>query len=954
MKPNSAPPYRPLSQPLHLDRRSALKLFSAGLALSLAGCGRPYEQIVPYVDMPEGLVPGVPQKYATTLALNGYGRGMLVTSIDGRPIKVEGNPRHPASLGATDVFAEAAIMSLYDPNRSKVPVHDDDITTWDIFNGALYRQIGIEKARHGSGLRLVTGRVTSPTLQRQIAALQKTFPQAHWYSYEPVTDDNALAGSELAYGKRLTSLPRLGEAAVVLSLDADPLGPGPAQIANGHAFATRRRRDSNPFMRLYAVEGEWTLTGANADHRVALHPQLVRNFALHIADHLAGKTPSADLPQEAARIARAAAADLKAHKGKALVTVGRRQPPEVHALAHWINAQLSAPVDHIAPVEGPELRGYDGLRALADDIASGEAQTVIIIGANPVYDAPASLGIAEKLAKVRFSVQMGLHDDETGAVCHWHLPLTHPLEAWSDLRAFDGTASVVQPLIRPLYDTRTAHQLIAYLNGEVAPSSYDLVRETWQTDWQHAPHQSNAQGTFDDWWKRVLHDGVIHNTAAAHVSPGTPKRPDLPPAQAPQGMSLVLGPDPSVWDGSFANNPWLQECPHPFTKDVWGNNFHISPNDGKQLQVKDGDLIEVTHDRQTIKGPVRIREQQADGLIVTTLGYGRTRAGSIGNFVGFSASAIRPLHKPWLIDGIKVKATGDHHPIPTVQHQFRLEGKAKDLYPTMTLAELAKGKNPPEHDEHEPTLLPKYDYDTYAWAMVIDTSVCIGCNACVISCQAENNVPVVGPDQILAGRNMHWLRVDRYEPDPGKPPGFQPVPCMQCEKAPCEPVCPVEASVHDGEGLNDQVYNRCIGTRFCQANCPYKVRRFNFFGWADGEEYADLGADIVKAHYNPDVTVRARGVMEKCTYCVQRISRARHKAETEDRPIAEGEIVTACQAACPTNAITFGDKNNRNSRVNKLRDAPNHYDLLGHLGTKPRTTYLAYLRNPNPALETEA
>ncbi len=408
-----------------------------------------------------------------------------------------------------------------------------------------------------------------------------------------------------------------------------------------------------------------------------------------------------------------------------------------------------------------------------------------------------------------------------------------------------------------------------------------------------------------------------------------------------------------MWDGAYANNPWLQECAHPFTKDVWGNTLHISPGDAKRRSLNDGDIVEIKTGSGSVRGPVRIREQQADGLIATTLGFGRERAGAIGNGIGFNVYPLRTLDAPWQIENIDIKPTGENHQIPTLQHQFLLEGEAEDLYPTMTLAELAQGKHPPNHDEHDSSLYPKFKYDTYAWAMVIDTSVCIGCNACLVACQAENNVPVVGPDQIRRGRDMHWLRVDRYDHEAGQP-GFQPVPCMQCEKAPCEPVCPVEASVHDGEGLNDQVYNRCIGTRFCQATCPYKVRRFNFYGWSDGEEYADLGAEVVKAAMNPDVTVRARGVMEKCTYCVQRISRARHAAETDDRKIAEGDVVTACQAACPTRAISFGDQNKTHSSVNKLKEEPHHYALLGHLGTRPRTTYLAHLRNPSPALEPEA
>jgi len=930
-----------------LDRRSALKLLSTGLAFGLTACGRPREEIVPYVDMPERLVPGEPLKFATTLALAGYGRGVLATSVDGRPIKIEGNPRHPASLGSTDVFAEAAIMSLYDPDRSQAPRHKDDIATWDAFAGELHAQIEREKSRQGAGLRIVTRRVTAPTLLRQINGLLTQFPQARWYRYEPVSDDAVLAGATMAYGKSLTPIPRLGDAAVVLALDADPLGPGPQQIANARGFAQRRQKGAKPFSRLYAIEPDWSLTGANADHRLALHPELIRNFALAVAAGLQGQNRSVELPKEAARLARACAKDLAANNGKALIIAGRRQPSELHALCHWMNAQLNAPVDLIAPVDSHPMSDRQALQALADDLEQSKVETLFIIGANPAYDTPGHLALGEKIAKVPFAVHLGLHDDETAARCQWHLPLSDALESWSDLRFYDGTASIVQPLMRPLYDSRSAHQLLAMIAGQLGASDYDLVRQTWQL-------QSGA-ANFETWWKQTLHDGVIANSAAVPVAPGAPNKPDLAPAVARQTMTLVLAPDPSLWDGGFANNAWLQECAHPFTKDVWGNCVHLAPADAKRFGVVDGDILQIAKDGAVLRGPARIRIGQADGVVAISLGYGRQRAGAIGNGIGFDVYRMRTLAYPWRIDNTAIASAGDHVDIPTLQHHFELEGEAKELYPMMSLAELARGKKPPEHDdENEPTLYPKVHYDSYAWAMVIDTSLCIGCNACVVACQAENNVPVVGPDQVLVGRDMHWLRVDRYLPDPSQPPGFQPVPCMHCEKAPCEPVCPVEASVHDGEGLNVQVYNRCIGTRFCQATCPYKVRRFNWFGYADGQQYADLGDEVVKAAYNPDVTVRARGVMEKCTYCVQRISRARRAAEKSHRPIADGEVITACQAACPTRAISFGDKNNKASHVNTLRQEPHHYELLGHLGTRPRTTYLAHIRNPNLALETEA
>jgi molybdopterin-containing oxidoreductase family iron-sulfur binding subunit len=711
-----------MSPSFEIGRRAALKLLASGLTISLAACGKPFEQIVPYVHMPEGLVPGDPMTFATTLPLAGYGRGVLATAIDGRPIKIEGNPRHPASLGATDVFAEAAIMALYDPDRSKAARTKDDIVTWDAFAAAAHAQMDRERARQGAGLRIVSGRITSPTLLRQIGDLLKQYPQARWVRYEAISDDAAIAGATATYGNPLMARARLADAAVVLALDADPLGPGPEQIINAHSFAERRRADAQPFLRLYAVEPDWTLTGANADHRLPLRPDLTRNVALAIAATLRINQTFPALPPEAARFAQAAAADLAANKGRALMLAGPRQPAEVHALVHWINAQLQAPVDLIVPVD-PHPQGHaEALGGFADDLDKGRVDTLIVIGANPAYDTAPSLNIGKNLARVAFSAHLGLHDDETGVQCQWHLPLSHPLECWSDLRAVDGTASIAQPLIRPLYDSRSAHEVIALLAGDVAPAGYELVRNTWTGQ--------TADGSFEDWWRRTLHDGVIANSAAQPVSVNAPALPDLAPAQAVQGLTLLFKPDASVWDGSYANNAWLQECPQPFTKDVWGNIIELAPADAIRLKVSDGDIVRLARDGRTIEGPARVRDGQADGVIAVALGYGRQRAGAIGNGIGFDAYALRGADTPWQLDNVMVTVTGARRAIPTMQDQHRLDGEDKDLYPILSLVELAQGKRPTGHDdEDKPSLYPPVRYDTYAWAMVIDTGACIGCNA---------------------------------------------------------------------------------------------------------------------------------------------------------------------------------------------------------------------------------
>jgi molybdopterin-containing oxidoreductase family iron-sulfur binding subunit len=932
------------------DRRAALKLLASGMALGLASCAKPSEEIVPYVEIPERLVPGEPLQFATALPLSGYSRGVLATSIDGRPIKIEGNPRHPASLGSTDIFAESAVLSLYDPDRSKVVRGPQGITSWESFAATLNAQLHREASRSGAGLRILTGRVTSPTLLRQLTALLQKFPQARWYRYEPIDDDAMREGAKLAFGRVLTPRPRLHDAVVMLGLDADPLGHGPDQIQFARNYASRRQSHlkAAEFLRLYAVESTWSLTGANADHRLALPPALIRQVAMSIASDLGASVPAGNLPANVSAFAKLAAADLVSHPGEAMVLAGPGQPAELHALCHWINDKIKAPIDFVEPVDTVPQGHADALAAFADDCTGGKIETLLIIGANPAYDAPGELGLADAIAKLGFSVHLGHYADETASVCHWHLPLSHPLESWSDLRAPDGTASIVQPLIRPLYDTRTAHEVVAQFAGESSASPYDLVRDTWRG--------AAGGGDFESWWRSALHDGVIAGTAHPIVTPGTPTLPAFtaPEASAPEtseGMTLTLAPDPSIWDGSFGNNAWLQECPKPLTKQVWGNALHVSAADATRLQLSDGDIVRATRNGLSVEGPVLITQGHAEGVISATFGYGR-RSGSIARDIGFNVFSLRPRDGRRVLDNLTLGKTGKTEQLLSTQHQFELEGESRDLLRSLPIADLEHhdGNLWPQYAA-PPSLYPGHQYDGSAWAMVIDNSLCIGCNACVIACQAENNVPVVGPEEIAAGRDMHWLRIDTYRDEPGNEmAGFEPVPCMHCEHAPCEPVCPVAASVHDGEGLNVQVYNRCIGTRFCQSNCPYKVRRFNFFGYADGQEYANLGAESMKAAKNPEVTVRARGVMEKCTYCVQRISRARRTAEKDDRAIREGEVVTACQAACPTRAIRFGDLSAADSQVNALRKLPHHYQLLGHLGTRPRTTYLARLRNKNPAL----
>ena len=934
-----------------LNRRQALGVLASGIASGLAACSKPDQQIIPYVKLPERVVPGEPLKFATTLPLSGIGRGVIVTSIDGRPIKVEGNPRHPASLGATDVFAEAAVLSLYDPDRSRTILNSGAIASREAFRQALQAHLQQVRQRGGEGFRLLTGRVTSPTLLRQIDDVLQLFPKAAWHAYEPVNRDNARDGAMLAYGRPLQIVPRLEKARVLVNLDADPLGPGPDQLRAARGFADRRTPQGEGFSRIYSIEAAPTLTGAKADHRIALHPRLISEAGIAIANSMGAEIRQAELPDHVLRVVKQAAADLSANRGGGLVLAGQALSPESHALVHWINQHLQAPVDLIDRADRTAAgREAATLAELTRDLASGAVDTLVLIGVNPAYDAPADLEFARHSAKASFRLHLGCYVDETAVLSTWHIPQTHILEAWSDLRSRDGTASLVQPLIRPLFQGWTDHEVLALLTRHADASPYDLVRETWRP---------KAQGGFEEWWRQALHDGVIAASAAPPITPGPPKLPNVSAVVTPSAaMTILLRPDPSLWDGSFANNAWLQECPKPLTKQVWGNSLALNPQEAKRFGLSSGDVVTLVADGRQIEAPIAVEPGVADGIASLTLGLGRRNAGAIGNGVGANAFAIRTATHSWTIPEVTITKTGRRDEILTTQNVVRTAADVRELYPLHDLSELGKLQTTSSADAR-PSLLPEQPPQTddgHAWAMVIDASICIGCNACVVACQAENNVAVVGPEEVARGRDMHWLRVDVYDHGSAASPklGFQPVPCMHCEHAPCEPVCPVAASVHDSEGLNVQVYNRCIGTRFCEANCPYKVRRFNFFGYADGEEYANLGLEPYRAQRNPEVTVRARGVMEKCTYCVQRISASRRAAERDERLIGVDEVKTACQSACPTSAITFGDLHQQDSAVNRQKADPRHYALLGHLGTRPRTTYLADVRNPAPGLDEEA
>jgi molybdopterin-containing oxidoreductase family iron-sulfur binding subunit len=960
-----------------VSRRDFLRLMGASLALAgLNGCGGAApqdEKIVPYVNQPETMVIGKPMFFATAFPMSGVGTGVLVESHEGRPTKIEGNPNHPASLGATDAFAQASILTLYDPDRSQVVRNAGRISTWSAFLTAVNDDLEAERVVGGGGLRILTETITSPALANQLRQLLARFPSAKWHQYEPVNRDNVHAGDRLAFGIDVNTIYRFENAEVIFSLDADFLFSGPANVRYAREFAGNRRvRQGKIGMnRLYAIEATPSVTGSMADHRIALRPSEIPNFAAASAAKIGLSVQSTTDPQRSPWI-DALVRDLQKHRGASVVIAGDQQPPGVHALAHAMNQALDNVGKTVVYTDPIEVRPVDqmaSLRELVKDMESGSVRILLMLGGNPVFTAPVDLGFAEQLAKVPLRIHSGLYEDETSAYCHWHIPETHYLESWSDIRAYDGTVTILQPLIAPLYSGKSSHEILGTVAGRAGETSYDIVRNYWKGQ--------KIAGDFEIAWRRALHDGVVSGTA---FQPKTLKlrsaaswnlsdqsafqtrhsKPETRNAQSETGMSLEISfqPDPTLFDGRFANNGWLQELPKPLTKITWDNAALVSPQTAQrlglsyQIGARGGehgrvftDLVELRYEGRSLRAPAWIVPGHADECVTLHLGYGRTRAGKVGNGTGFNAYAIRTADAPNYGTGVEIRKIGTQYTLACTQFHHSMEGR--DLVRAATLEEYRK--NPEfahgeHHHESEGSLYPGFKYEGYAWGMAIDVNACIGCNACVVACQAENNIAVVGKTEVTRGREMHWLRIDRYyKGSPENPETYhQPVPCMHCENAPCELVCPVGATSHSHEGLNDMTYNRCVGTRYCSNNCPYKVRRFNFF------QYADFETPSLKPLRNPDVTVRSRGVMEKCTYCVQRINVAKIEAEKENRPVRDGEIVTACQAACPTEAIFFGDINNRDSLVAKAKGDSLNYGLLTELNTKPRTTYLAKLKNPNP------
>ncbi len=1084
-----------LSSPI--NRRSFMSLMGASLAMAgLTSCRRPEERILPHTKAPEDQVIGLPTYYATAMPIGPAVYGVLVESNDGRPTKIEGNPQHPYSLGATNSYVQAAILELYDPDRSAGPMlggkdrqtvaaapaahgeheaepaHGEHGESAAAAQERLYGDAEIlatlqEVARNPEGLRILSGALTSPTLLRLREQLKAERPTVRWHTFEPINEDNVVAGSHLAFGADLVTHLDLEKADTVLTLGADPLGLHGDAVKNARAFAKRRRPDrpGNSMSRLYVVESAWTVTGTNADHRIRVRPSEVAAFAVALAIELgkrgvalppgtAEALPKA-LPQWAKldpKILSALAEDLVASRGRVAIVVGEGQPKEVHALVHALHSALGAvgnTVTYTPALDAGKALDRDSLNELGAALDKGEVKTLIVLNGNPAYDAPADFRFAERLAAGHTRlIHLGLYRDETAQLAALHIPRAHFLEAWGDARGRDGTASIIQPLIAPLYKGWSDVEIVSFLLTGKPTKGFDTVQETWRgvalarmpappapppppvvepaagkpaagkpaakaivaaaaTVAQAAANPAETPSAtqvavpppavpssgpvlfFDRFWRKAVRDGVIEQTAFQAVVPGLKAQEiaaALPAlgAAAARNMEIQFLVDAKMYDGRFANNGWLQEIPDPITKMVWDNSATFSVEAAKALGIEKDDMVRITVRGKSVEAAAFVQPGQASGMVSLALGYGRKHGGRIAQGAGFNAYQIRHfdgLH----CDEVTVEKTGAKYTdardewfgdlvkitgLVTTQDHFAMEGR-----PLVREASLTRFRKQPDfaqHAVHHQPLVALWDdapelKKGQQWGMTIDLSACVGCGACTIACQAENNIPIVGKAQVRKGREMHWIRVDRYFSfgsltfehegeltDTNTEVSHQPVPCMQCENAPCENVCPVAATMHSSDGLNDMVYNRCVGTRYCSNNCPWKVRRFNFLDWRGDVE------EVAKLKYNPDVSLRSRGVMEKCTYCVQRIRGAQRdmalkvaSKQATSTFVADGVITPACAQACPADAIVFGDILDPNSRVSHEKNNPRNYTMLAELNTRPRTTYLARIRNPNPALKSE-
>jgi molybdopterin-containing oxidoreductase family iron-sulfur binding subunit len=952
-----------------VSRRGFMKLMGASLALAgLAGCTKqPDEPIYPYVKQPEDLILGKPMYFATAHPFVTGAVPLLVKTDQFRPIKIDGNPEHPYNQGSSDPFTQATLLDLYDPDRSQHVTYRGENREWAEF--AVEFRNKVIASKDGTGIYFLSETITSPTLARQWKEVQAKFPKTTLVQYDP-----AIAGTDAQGGLNVQY--SLADADVIVSLDADFLSgagfPGFHKLVREYAD---QRKNPEKLNRLYAIESTPTTTGLKAEHRLGLRASEIPAFTAELAKAVGVtgiEAPAYAWTEEQKKFLDALAKDLKAHAGKSVVISGLSQDRTVIALATAINLALanSKTASFISTVDLPStLDQIANLKALVADLNAGKVDWLVTLNANPIYSAPTDLNFASAFEKAKTVAHLGSHVDETGQIAHWHIPAAHFLEFWSDARSYDGTVLIVQPMIDPLYGGKTAHHFLQALLDEPGLSPYEAVRGTWKPI---------IKGDFETGWRKALHAGWIEGTSSSTVSisafvPELSQRLKVPAPSSKDWLEIIFRPDPNVYDGRWSNVGWLQELPKPVTNLSWDNAAIVSGATLTKYGLEEDDIVELTVNGRSVKAPVIVAPGHPDNSVTVHLGYGRSFAGRVGSGAGFNAYLIRPADSPFYSVGSMKKVEGKWGVAITKSHfqdhrpkQFGGQGNGNNSLEgdeaisergIIRYATLDEYKANPgfaneglgrEKTDKNNTLFPNWEYnEANAWGMSIDMNSCTGCNACIVGCYAENNIPVVGKQQVRIGRNMQWLRIDTYfEGDLAAPRAhFQPMACQHCENAPCEQVCPVGATVHTPEGLNTMVYNRCVGTRYCSNNCPYKVRRFNFLLFSDFE------TESLKLMRNPDVSVRSRGVMEKCSYCVQRIQAAKIDADKENRRVRDGEIVTACQQACPASAITFGNINDKQSKVAKLQADERSYQVLADLNTRPRTKYVAAVLNPNPELE---
>jgi MoCo/4Fe-4S cofactor protein with predicted Tat translocation signal len=945
-----------------VSRRGFMKLMGASMALAgLAGCTKqPDEPIYPYVKAPEDLILGKPNYFATAHPFVTGAVPLLVKSDQFRPIKVDGNPEHPYNHGSSDPFTQATLLELYDPDRSQKTTYRGEVRDYTEFAQEL--RLKAAATQDGTGLYFLSSTIVSPTLARQWKAVKAAYPKATLVQYDP-----AVAGTAVADGTNARY--DLSGADVIVSLDADFLSgaayPGFHKLVADYAA---RRKDPNKLNRLYAIESTPTTTGMKAEHRLGLRASEIPAFTAALAAALGVSGAAASSyawSEEQTKFLTALAKDLEAAGGRSAVIPGLYQDASVANLAAAINAALGnsgktvlTSGDPSVPLPSDQIGDF---KKLVADLNAGKVDWLVILNSNPIYSAPADLDFASAFNQAKIVAHLDANLNETGQIAHWHIPAAHYLESWSDARAYDGTVSIVQPLIDPLYAGKTAHDILQALLNEPSLSAYEAVRET---------AKPLIKGDFETGWRKALHqgwiDGTAFSTGAAAAMPAS-----VPAPAAKDALEIIFRPDPNIYDGRWSNVGWLQELPKPVTNLSWDNAALVSGATLTKLGLEEDNIVELTVNGRKVKAPVIVVPGHPDNAVTVYLGYGREFAGRVGSGAGFNAYLIRSSDAPFYTTGSLKKLDGTWGLAITKSHfqdhrakRFSGEGTGNNSLEAdeainergiIRYATLDEYQANPgfanEGEGHEKTdmgtsLFPNWTYPDNAWGMAIDMASCTGCNACIVGCYAENNIAVVGKQQVRIGRNMQWLRIDTYfEGDLSAPRAhFQPMACQHCENAPCEQVCPVGATVHTPEGLNTMVYNRCVGTRYCSNNCPYKVRRFNFLLFSDFE------TESLKLSRNPDVSVRSRGVMEKCSYCVQRISAAKIEADKENRAIADGEIETACQQACPASAITFGNINDKGSRVAKLHGDERSYQVLADLNTRPRTRYVAAVLNLNQEL----